>query len=149
MIFRRLNSDDKKEIQKFFDDMSEESASFFNVNHGNEKRTMEFFENGKPNHIFWVAEEGNTIVGLAFIWGFDTSIPWFGIAVRDDFQGKHVGTFIIENIFDFLKSNGYGGLFLRTAQTNFKAQRLYERRGFERVGVHPSGEFLYIKRFER
>lgn len=148
ITFRPMALSDRNEIQKFYDDMGEESAAFFNVDHGNERRTMEFFENGKPDHRFFVAEDEDGIAGLLFIWDIDRAVPWLGIAVRDDRQGRGVGSFLLYRLFDLLKSRGYGGLILRTAKNNTNAQRLYEKTGFERVGEHPSGELLYLKRFE-
>jgi ribosomal protein S18 acetylase RimI-like enzyme len=148
LIFRPLRLSDRDEIQKFYADMGEESAAFFNVNRGNERRTMEFFENGKPDHRFFVAADGERIAGLVFVWDVDRALPWLGIAVRDDYQGRGVGAFLLNALFDLLRAHGYGGLILRTAKHNVGAQRLYEKTGFERVGEHPSGELLYIKRFE-
>ena len=126
-----------------------EAHIFFNENHGNEKRTAEFFENGKKDHIFYVAFEGEELIALAFIWDIDRTVPWFGIAVRDSFQGRGVGTAFIGEIFADILSSGYSGLLLRTAEDNIPAQRLYEKCGFERIGIHPSGQYLYIKRFMR
>ena len=148
LVFRPMARSDRDEIQRFYNDMSGQSAAFFNVNHGNERRTMEFFENGKPDHRFFVAADGERIAGLLFIWDIDRSLPWLGIAVRDDYQGRGVGSFLLRNLFDLLQNKGYGGLILRTAKSNTGAQRLYEKTGFERMGEHPSGELLYIKRFE-
>lgn len=148
LIFRPLRLSDRDEIQTFFSDMGEKSAAFFNVNHGNERRTMEFFENGKPDHRFFVAEDGERIAGLVFIWDVDRTLPWLGIAVRDDYQGRGVGTYLLNTLIDLLRANSYGGLILRTAKNNIGAQRLYEKAGFECVGEHASGELLYIKRFE-
>ena len=148
LVFRPMARSDRDEIQNFYDDMSGQSAAFFNVNHGNERRTMEFFENGKPDHRFFVAADGERIAGLLFIWDIDRSLPWLGIAVRDDYQGRGVGSFLLRSLFDLLQGRGYGGLILRTARNNTGAQRLYEKTGFERMGEHPSGELLYIKRFD-
>ena len=140
---------DREKVADFYASMGERSAHFFNVNHGNEKRTMEFFENGKKDHIFYVAFEENELVALAFIWDIDRTVPWFGIAVRDSAQGKGVGTAFMKEIFADIFSAGYTGLLLRTATDNIPAQHLYEKCGFERLGVHPSGEYLYLKRFAR
>lgn len=148
LSFRPLHLSDRDEIRRFYADMGEESAAFFNVNRGNERRTMEFFENGKRDHRFFVAADGERIAGIAFVWDVDRALPWLGIAVRDDYQGRGVGTFLLSALIDLLRQHGYGGLILRTAKNNVAAQRLYEKTGFERVGEHPSGEFLYIKRFE-
>ena len=148
MIIRPLKIRDKEMVQAFFDNMSERSASFFNVNRGNEKRTMEFFRNGKEDHRFFVVTDESEIIALAFIWDIKTSIPWFGIAVSDTYQGQGIGTSFIKEIFRILKEDGFGGLFLRTSVENIPAQKLYEKCGFERIGVHPSGEYLYIKRWK-
>lgn len=148
MNIRELNLSDKEMMQSFFDSMSERSASFFNVNHGNEKRTMEFFENGKKDHKFFVVTDEKEIIALAFIWDINTSIPWFGIAVSDRYQGQGIGKMFIYDIFIRLKRQGFGGLFLRTSSENIPAQKLYEKCGFEKIGTHPSGEYLYIKRWK-
>ena len=148
MIIRALKETDKEMVQSFFDNMSAHSASFFNVNHGNEKRTMEFFENGKKDHNFFVVTDEKEIIALSFIWDINTSIPWFGIAVSDRYQGQGIGSMFIADIFARLKKQGYGGLLLRTHTENIPAQRLYEKCGFERLGMHPSGEYLYLKRWK-
>ena len=145
--FRLMRATDREGIQAFFDEMGEESASFFNVNHGNERRVMAFFEDGKPDHLFWVAEAEGLIVGIAFIWDLDSMIPWFGVAVRDGFKGRHVGTDLTRYVMEVCLSRGCGGILLRTAESNLPARGLYEKCGFENIGRHPSGEILYLKRF--
>lgn len=148
IVFRRMEITDRDGVQSFFDDMGPESAAFFNVDHGNEKRVMEFFENGKKDHVFWVAEAGNVIVGLAFIWDIGSRVPWFGVAVRDGWQGRHIGSGMVRSVCDICRNEGRGGILLRTADSNRKARALYEKSGFEQIGLHPSGELLYLKRFE-
>jgi ribosomal protein S18 acetylase RimI-like enzyme len=76
-------------------------------------------------------------------------VPWLGIAVRDDFQGQGVGSFMLRSLFSLLQAQGFGGLLLRTAVNNLPAQKLYEKHGFERIGTHDSGEVLYLKRFNK
>ena len=131
----------------FYDTLGESSTGFFNVNHGNELRTMEFFENGKPDHEFTVAETSGQIAALAFLWDIHTSIPWFGIAVHDTYQKRGLGSVLLQRILNQCRQKGYGGLLLRTSEKNCPAQKLYEKHGFERIGMHPSGEILYLKRF--
>ena len=149
LTFREMRQEDKERMQAFYSALGEESAAFFNVNRGNEQRTMDFFGSPRPNHEYYIAFCGETAAGHLFIWDTDTAVPWLGIAVRDDFQGKGVGTFLLQELFKFLQRRGYGGLLLRTAANNVPAQRLYEKCGFERLGTHPSGEYLYLKRFVR
>ena len=145
--FRRMRPKDRDGVQDFFDAMGEESAAFFNVGHGNEKRVMAFFEDGKHDHRFWVAESEGTVVGLAFIWDLFSRVPWFGVAVRDGWQGKHIGSGMLRAVCDICRSAGCGGILLRTAENNIRARKLYESFGFEKIGMHPSGELLYLKRF--
>ncbi len=149
MTVRKMQPCDREKVAEFYASMGERSARFFNVDHGNEKRTMESFENGKKDHVFSVAFEGEELIALAFIWDIDRTVPWFGIAVRDSAQGKGVGTAFLREIFSDILAAGHAGLLLRTATDNIPAQKLYEKCGFERLGIHPSGEYLYIKRFER
>jgi len=149
IIIRRFTAEDKTTIQLFFDNMGEKSAAFFNVNHGNEKRVMGYFTGETKNHIFFAAMKEGVCVGLMFIWDIDRAVPWFGIAVADDFQGQGIGTGMIDYLKGYLVENNYGGLLLRTHTENVSAQKLYEKCGFERIGVHPSGEYLYILRPEK
>ena len=145
--FREMRADDEEKMQAFYDALGPESTAFFNVNHGNERRTMDFFSSPRPNHRYFVAECGDDVAGHLFIWDTDTAVPWLGIAVRDDFQGRGIGTFLLTSLFSVLQAEGYGGLLLRTAVNNTAAQRFYEKSGFIRLGTHPSGEYLYVKRF--
>ena len=141
--------DDEARIERFFASLGENSARFFNDGGGNERRTMEFFRDGKPDHVFTVTEHANEIVALAFYWDFDRAIPWFGIAVSDPWQKKGIGSELLRERLDSLTEKGYGGLLLRTAGNNLPARKLYERFGFERIGIHPSGELLYLNRFSK
>ena len=150
LLFREMRPGDKAGMEAFYRGLGEQSSAFFNVNRGNERRTMDFFGPApRPNHRYYVAECGGVIAGHLFLWDTDTAVPWLGVAVRDDFQGRGVGTFLLTSLFGLLREEGYGGLMLRTAPENTAAQRLYEKYGFERVGTHPSGEFLYLKRFAK
>ena len=148
IAIRPLIAGDEEKIRSFFDAMGDESSSFFNVNHGNEKRVMGFFSGETKNHSFFIAEKENICAGIMFIWDLEKSIPWFGIAVRDGMQGQGIGKKMIDYLKSYLKDKDFGGLLLRTSQSNIAAQKLYEKCGFERIGIHPSGEYLYILRLE-
>ena len=148
LIFREMCAGDAAQMTAFYRGLGEESTAFFNVNRGNERRTMDYFgPSPRPNHRYYVAETGGVVAGHLFIWDTDTRVPWLGIAVRDDFQGQGVGSFMLRSLFALLETEGFGGLLLRTAVNNLPAQKLYEKHGFEHIGTHPSGELLYLKRF--
>lgn len=149
MIFRPMAQTDYNEMRALFNEMGEESASFFNIGHCNENLTMRFFtDEGVPTHEFYVASDGDAVLGYAFVWDLNKTVPWFGICVREKYKGKHVGTFLLTNTLELLKKRGYGGLLLTTAKTNVRGQALYEKCGFEKLGVHECGEYLYLRRFD-
>ena len=148
LVFREMRPDDEAGMREFYRALGPESTAFFNAGHGNERRTMDFFgPSPRPFHEYYNAEKDGVIAGHLFIWDTDTRVPWLGIAVRDDFQGRGVGGFMLTSLVALLTARGCGGLLLRTAKNNIPAQRLYEKYGFERLGEHPSGELLYLKRF--
>ncbi|MBQ8578285.1 MAG: GNAT family N-acetyltransferase [Clostridia bacterium] len=150
---RQMTQDDRPMVEAFFAQMGEESASFFNRGRGNERRTLSWFDGGKPDHIFWVAIAENDagekeIAGYVFIWDKDSKIPWLGIAVAEAWKGRHLGRRLIAAVREHCEENGCGGILLTTAQNNFRGQGLYERCGFEKLGVYRDGEFLYLLRFD-
>lgn len=149
MEFRKMQPGDRAAMQSFFDDMGGASAGFFNRGHGNERNTMAAFDHMREDMEYYVMVEGDQIIGLFFLWALDTCIPWMGIAVRDEWQGRHVGTTMIQTALADLKQRGYGGLLLTTATCNFKGQALYEKCGFVRQGVCNWGEYLYLHTFRK
>ncbi len=148
LVFRLMQKEDEARMRAFYASLGEEGAAFFNLNRGNERRTMDFFgDSPRKAHEYYVAEVNGTAAGHLFIWDTDTTIPWVGLAVRDDFRRRGVGGFMLASLFDLLQARGYGGVLLRTAKENLPARGLYEKYGFEPLGAHPSGEILYLKRF--
>ena len=149
MEFRRMQSGDREAMQSFFDDMGGPGAGFFNRGHCNEINTMSEFDHPRENYEYYVMVEGGRIIGLFFLWAMNSSVPWMGVAVREEWQGRHIGTTMIQTALADLERRGYGGLLLTTATSNFKGQALYEKCGFVRMGVHTSGEYLYLHTFSK
>ena len=89
-------------------------------------------------------DEGKEIVGIVFLWKKDSGVPWLGIGIAEKWKGKHLGRRLMDTARQYAESKGAGGIMLTTAQTNFRGQGLYEHMGYEKLGVHHSGEFLYL-----
>ena len=149
LVIRQVTAADRGRIEAFFAQMGEESASFFNVDRGNEKTALDFTDGKLPEHLYFMAVDGDdpTPAGIAFLWDKSTRIPWFGIAVAEKYKGKHLGRRLIAAVRDYCEERGCGGILLTTHKNNLRAQRLYEHCGFERLGVHSGGELLYLLRF--
>lgn len=148
LTFRVVKNNDSADLallEAFFDQMGAETSAFFN--HGNENRI--FMRNslcGKSDtkDIHWVAILDGRVVGYVFLIKTDHSNPWLGIAVSEDMKGRHLGTKLIDLAKGYSRKEGKGGIFLTTHIANIRGQRLYEKCGFIRLGVHTSGEFLYF-----
>jgi len=96
-----------------------------------------------------MAELDGKMAGYVFLWDLHTSIPWLGIAVREDLKGKRLGRRLIAHAQSYVRDMGKGGIQLTTHLANIRGQVLYETMGFQRVGIHgASGEFYYLWRFE-
>ena len=148
---RLVTPEDKERVRAFFTSLGEEGTHFLNRSGGNERGALAFCDGEKPDRIYWAAvhdtDDGEEFVGLTFIWNKDSMIPWFGIGVSEQWKGRHLGRRLIATVREYCESAGCGGILLTTAQDNVRGQGLYERCGFEKLGVHHSGEFQYVLRF--
>jgi ribosomal protein S18 acetylase RimI-like enzyme len=66
-----------------------------------------------------------------------------GIAVRHDFRGQGIGSQLLNMIYEFAASNGFDHVRLEVVDTNPRAQKLYERVGFQAV---KSEQFPYLRK---
>ena len=151
-----FSTSDKELVAEFFDQMGGESRSFFNRGDGNRNFAMSFFDkNGEdPETVRFLShitdETGKKIMtGYVFAWDMATGVPTLGIAVREEYKGKGLGRVLIKHLTDYLEKNGYGGVMLTTSMANIRGQSLYSRMGFRHIGMHTSGEMLYILTFDR
>ncbi len=146
---RLLQMEDRERAERFFAQMAPDSRAFFNRNNINLKGIMRFF-NGTDKQAVrrWIAVQDGEMVGYVFLWDTDTMIPWLGVAVAESMRGRHFGQTLIGVAEDWCRSQGKGGIMLTTSMANIRAQVLYERCGFMRLGVHSaSNELLYLRRF--
>ena len=151
---REFEATDEKIIQKFFDGLGAETVHFFNRNGGNTRVALQAARGEVKNSKFWMAEEmtenGPKMAGYVFLWDLHKSVPWFGIAVADEWKGRRLGTKLIKHAIDYCKEGGYGGILLTTVIENIPAQRLYEKHGFENQGIYKNNiEYTYVLRFDR
>jgi len=147
-VIRLMTPEDRKLMSEFYDAMGPETRFFVNRREGNRKFNNRYLDGNEPNALFYLAEEEGKMVGLVFLWDMDTGIPWLGIAVRDDYKGKHLGRKLILHAQHIAVEQGKGGIILTTAPANIRGQALYENMGFVLHGncYKAEGELLYIWR---
>ena len=146
---RPMVAEDEELINEFFDSMGGEARAFFNRFGGNQRNTLHCVKNPEENRRYWMAELDGKMAGYVFLWDLHTSIPWLGLAVREDLKGKRLGRRLIAHAQSYIRDTGKGGIQLTTHLANIRGQVLYETMGFQRVGIHgASGEFYYLWRIE-
>jgi len=150
---RELTPADRDMILAFFAQMAGDTRAMFNRGDVNLIRVINYLDgNGEAeSHYIAVVEENGVekIVGYVFIWDTDKLVPWLGIAVHEQWKGRHLGRLLLAHLDTVAEKEGFGGLMLTTVPANIRAQSLYTRMGYEYMGGHASGEFMYIKRFDR
>ena len=65
-----------------------------------------------------------------------------GIAVNDNYRGKGIGSGLLNEITRYAQENKYGQVRLDVIDTNTRAKKLYERKGFKAV---ETVKFPYLK----
>lgn len=148
---RLLVKEDRDKIDAFFRGLGEEGEGFFNINRDNEKNVYAFLDAELTDRIYWAAfaetDEGEEIAGIVFLWDISKKIPWLGIGITEKWKGRHLGRRLMAVARDYAEVACAGGICLTTSQKNLRGQGLYERMGYERLGVHLNGEFLYLLTF--
>lgn len=151
---RELVPDDLEMVMEFFDQMAGDTRAMFNRNDVNRIRVLRHLKRETPRdgeiHFAAVVRDSagaEKMVGYVFLWDVQTKLPWLGIAVHEDWKGRHLGRRLLDHVDAWAKPKGYGGLMLTSVPANVRAHSLYARMGFEYFGVYPDSEFLYIKRY--
>lgn len=147
IAIRPFQDDDRNAVEEFFDQMGGESRAFFNRDDGNRITALRYFTERPEGYRYFMAELDGLMVGYVFLFEMNRSIPWLGIAVREEYKGRHIGRLLIDHARHVATELGKGGILLTTHVSNIRGQALYERCGFERMGMHSSGEVLYLLRW--
>ena len=145
---RLITPQDLPLVEAFYDQMGGESRAFFNRGDGNRQFSLRALRGEAPNTAFFLAEAEGRMVGTVFLWDTHKRVPWLGIAVAEDCKGRHLGRSLLSHAHEHARALGAGGVLLTTAVANIRGQGLYERMGYERLGQHSSGEYLYLLRFD-
>lgn len=85
-----------------------------------------------------VAEEAGTIVGYAALWYAADEAELGDLAVLPEARRQGLGRWILDRAMEDAKRRGAEQVFLEVRASNEDARRLYEKAGFDTVGVRPS-----------
>ncbi len=82
---------------------------------------------------FWVLTVDEVLSGYICFWMFDSEIQLINIAVHPNRRGKGLGYYLVEKMIKEGISNGIQSIWLEVRTSNFDAQSLYQKLGFEEV----------------
>lgn len=107
----------------------------------------------KPYSIPKVAVINNRIVGYICVERIIDEAHILNLAVHPDFRKMGIGSLLVSNILDELRTTGCRYVYLEVRASNVAAKKLYERFGFEVIGIrkhyyiHPE-EDAYVMMLE-
>ena len=96
------------------------------------------------NSIFFIAETENKIIGYAKLKERSTEdcvsdkkpIELNKLYVAHDFHGQGIAQALMEKCFAAAKNKNYQTMWLGVWEHNYRAQKFYEKLGFNQVGNH-------------
>ena len=89
-----------------------------------------------PNSKYIVAKKENEIIGFAGIWKAVDDIHITNIVVKKSFRNKGIGSIILKQLIEISKlEKNINSITLEVNIKNIPAQKLYEKFGFENVGI--------------
>ena len=88
-----------------------------------------------PLAYYVVAVDGEIPVGYCGIWNVCGEAEVIDIGVLSEYRKRGIGKGLFEAVFRYMRENGVETLNLEVREDNIPAIRLYEKLGFEKVGI--------------
>jgi [ribosomal protein S18]-alanine N-acetyltransferase len=101
------------------------------------ERSFRFELTVNPASRCWVAELEGKIVGMIVVWLILEEAHVATIATHPDFRRKGIGTKLLSYTLRHLIDEGARSSFLEVRESNFSAQEMYRKFGYEASGRRP------------
>jgi len=89
-----------------------------------------------PNSKYIVAKTNDKIVGFAGLWKSVDDVHITNIVTAKKYRNKNIGSLMLSNLIQMAKSEkGITSITLEVNSNNIPAQKLYEKFGFNVVGI--------------
>jgi ribosomal-protein-alanine N-acetyltransferase len=135
--YRRMQSSDIKKVCEIERSLFADPWSAESFLHDIQKNEI--------SYPFLVEANGN-IIGYLVCWYYASEIHIGNIAVRKDYQGQGIGTYLLKKIFGMFQN--YNIAYLEVRKNNITAIKLYKKFGFDqicqRISYYPDGEDAII-----
>jgi ribosomal protein S18 acetylase RimI-like enzyme len=152
VALRPIGCDDGPALTGLFQSLSAEDARFFHpFSLDSESAERIARRCADPTHRALVGVEVHPSCGALAAFGYLTrpegGASWaLGICVREDWQGRGLGTALLGELIDLTESDGRGPITLEVHGENLRAVRMYLRRGFRvtaSIGASPTTSAMY------
>ncbi|QJD82795.1 GNAT family N-acetyltransferase [Cohnella herbarum] len=154
IVIRELEPGDGKVLADYFRLLSEETRGFFPGYPFTDEESLRIAkeESGHSDFKRYLAISGTDgdgggkprAVGTVWFWSWNRAIPWLGISIADDYQGRGLGKRMMKHAIAQARESDKGGILLTTHRDNFRGRALYARCGFEEIGHDDRGEILML-----
>ncbi len=84
--------------------------------------------------VYFVAKDGEKIVGYAGMWHVVTEGQITNVAVLEEYRGQKVGSLLMEALIKTAEEREMIGITLEVKISNYPAQKLYTKYGFKPEG---------------
>ncbi len=151
MKIRNYISDDLKQMISIWNEVVHEGIAFLQEDLLDEITGEQFFSS--QSYCGVAVDEENNIVGLYILHpnnvGRCGHICNASYAVSSSQRGQHIGEKLVKDCMQKAKDIGFKILqFNAVVETNIHARHLYERIGFQQLGVIPKGFRMKDEHFE-
>jgi ribosomal-protein-alanine N-acetyltransferase len=101
------------------------------------ERSFRFELSANPASRCWVAELDGRIVGMIVVWLIIDEAHVATIATHPDFRRRGIGTKLLSHALRLMMDEGAQSSFLEVRESNFSAQEMYRKFGYEASGRRP------------
>ena len=112
----------------------------------------ELLENDRVFFAGWQEDGGPEVLGYVVSWHVLDEGEVANVAVTPEARGRGIGAALLVAALEDARQRGTRAVFLEVRESNVAARSLYERHGFERVGlrkgyyVRPKEDALIMRR---
>jgi [ribosomal protein S18]-alanine N-acetyltransferase len=101
------------------------------------ERSFRFELTANPASRCWVAELDGKIVGMIVVWLIMDEAHVATVATHPDFRRRGIGTKLLSHALRQIMEEGARSSFLEVRESNFSAQEMYRKFGYEASGRRP------------
>ena len=101
------------------------------------ERSFRFELTDNPASRCWVAEMDGKLVGMIVAWLIADEVHVATIATHPDFRRQGIARKLLSHTLRQLREEGAQSSFLEVRASNFAAQEMYRKFGYEESGLRP------------